>query len=398
MSKKTIDDVSLRGKKVLIRCDFNVPLDENLNITDDRRITASLPTIRKILSDNSSLILCSHLGRPKGEAQQKFSLIPVAKRLEKLLGKSVKMAPDCIGTDVLNLKKELKGGEMLLLENLRFHAGEEKNEPSFARELARDVNIFVNDAFGTAHRAHASTEGVTHYIDTCVAGYLIEKELRYLGEAINQPARPMIAILGGAKISGKIDVVKNLFEKVDSLLIGGGMVFTFLKAQGLEIGDSLFEPDRLVMAHALLKEAAERKISFELPSDVIIADAFANEANKKTVNVKAIQPGWMGLDIGPSTVNSFREKILNARTIIWNGPMGAFEMPSFSEGTNAIAHALATATKKGAVSVVGGGDSAAAISAFGLDEQITHISTGGGASLEFLEGKVLPGIAALDDK
>jgi phosphoglycerate kinase len=398
MSKKTIDDINLSGKKVLMRCDFNVPLDEHQNIMDDRRITASLPSIQKIVAGGASLILCSHLGRPKGEPRPQLSLKPVAVKLEELLDRPVKMADDCVGTEVSKQKSELKQGEILLLENLRFHPGEEKNDPPFARELAMDVDIFVNDAFGTAHRAHASTEGVTHHIDICVAGYLIEKELKYLGEAINQPSRPMIAILGGAKISGKIDVIKNLFEKVDGLLIGGGMVFTFLKARGFEIGDSLLDPDRIEMARELLREAENRKISFEIPSDVIIADSFSDDADKKTVSVDSIKTGWMGLDIGPETRERFSEKIKSAKTIIWNGPMGAFEMPSFAEGTKSIAHALADATKQGAISVVGGGDSAAAISSFGLDDQMTHISTGGGASLEFLEGKELPGISALDDK
>jgi phosphoglycerate kinase len=398
MAKMTLEDVQVTNQTVLMRCDFNIPLDDNLRITDDRRITASLPSIKKVISDGAALVLCSHLGRPKGEVKSTLSLKPVAVRLEELLGQEVVMASDCVGNEVKQQKQALKSGEILLLENLRFHQQEEKNDPGFAEDLADNCQIFVNDAFGTAHRAHASTEGVTHFIDTCVAGYLIEKELKYLGDAINQPARPMTAILGGAKISGKIDVIRNLFDKVDHLLIGGGMFFTFLKAKGLEIGKSLLEEDRLEMAHSILAEAEERNISFLLPSDVVIADAFENDAQQKTVGIEDIPADWMGLDIGPESIKRFSATIRDSKTIIWNGPMGAFEMPAFAEGTKAIAFALAEATKQGGISVVGGGDSAAAISVFGLDEQITHISTGGGASLEFLEGKNLPGISALNDK
>jgi phosphoglycerate kinase len=398
MAKMTLEDVQVTNQTVLMRCDFNIPLDGNLQITDDRRITASLPSIKKVISDGAALILCSHLGRPKGEIKPALSLKPVAVRLEELLGQRVIMASDCVGNEVQQQKKALKSGEILLLENLRFHQQEEKNDPGFAEDLADGCHIFVNDAFGTAHRAHASTEGVTHFIDTCVAGYLIEKELKYLGDAIDQPARPMTAILGGAKISGKIDVIRSLFKKVDHLLIGGGMVFTFLKAKGLEIGNSLLEEDRLEMAHSILSDAEERNISFLLPSDVVIADAFENDAQQKTVGVEEIPAEWMGLDIGPETIKRFSTTIRDSKTIIWNGPMGAFEMPAFSGGTRAIALALAEATRAGSISVVGGGDSAAAISKFNLEDQITHISTGGGASLEFLEGKELPGISALNDK
>jgi phosphoglycerate kinase len=381
-----------------MRCDFNVPLDEQLEITDDRRITSSLPSIKKVLSDKGALILCSHLGRPKGEVKKELSLAPVAKRLSQLLGQEVRLTGDCIGTETAQLKQDLNAGGILLLENLRFHDAETKNEPDFAKELAQYCDIFVNDAFGTAHRAHASTEGVTRFIDTCVAGYLIEKEIKYLDEAVNNPRRPFVAILGGAKISGKIDVIKALFDKVDTLIIGGGMVYTFLKAQGYEIGNSLLEEDRVEMAGELLKEAKERNISFLLPEDVVVADAFDNEANRKEVSTTAIPADWMGLDTGSKSIERFIAKIKDAKTIVWNGPVGAFEMENFAVGTLKISQALADATAQGATSVIGGGDSAAAVAKFGLDDKMSHISTGGGASLEFLEGKVLPGIAALSDK
>jgi phosphoglycerate kinase len=398
MAKKTINDVDLKNKKVLMRCDFNVPLDENGNITDDRRITASLPSIKKVLSEGGALILCSHLGRPKGEKKPEMSLKPVAKRLSDLLSLDVKLADDCIGTQAAELKNNLQPGEVLLLENLRFHEGETKNNPEFAKALAEGCELFVNDAFGTAHRAHASTEGVTHYIDQSVAGYLIEKEIEYLDGAINNPKRPLVAILGGAKISGKIDVIKNLFDKVDALIIGGGMVFTFFKARGMEIGTSLLEEDRIDMAGELLEEAEKRGISMLLPDDVVIADAFDNNAAHKTVLVGEIPSDWMGLDIGPKTVEKYNSEIKKSDTIVWNGPMGAFEMENFSVGTQKVAEALAETTESGATTIVGGGDSAAAISKFGLENKISHISTGGGASLEFLEGKKLPGIEALTDK
>jgi phosphoglycerate kinase len=398
MAKKTINDSDIKNKKVLMRCDFNVPLDENGHITDDRRITASLPSIKKVLSEGGALILCSHLGRPKGQRKPEMSLKPVAKRLSDLLSLDVKLADDCIGTQAAELKNNLQPGEVLLLENLRFHEGETKNNPEFAKALAEGCELFVNDAFGTAHRAHASTEGVTHYIDQSVAGYLIEKEIEYLDGAINNPKRPLVAILGGAKISGKIDVIKNLFDKVDALIIGGGMVFTFFKARGMEIGTSLLEEDRIDMAGELLEEAEKRGISMLLPDDVVIADAFDNNAAHKTVLVGEIPSDWMGLDIGPKTVEKYNSEIKKSDTIVWNGPMGAFEMENFSVGTQKVAEALAETTESGATTIVGGGDSAAAISKFGLENKISHISTGGGASLEFLEGKKLPGIEALTDK
>jgi phosphoglycerate kinase len=398
MVKKTIDDVSLKGKKVLIRCDFNVPLDEYQQITDDRRIQASLPTIRKALKEGASIILCSHLGRPKGEFKPELSLAPVSVQLSLLLGQDVGLTIDCIGDNVQKIKSELQPGQVLLLENLRFHNEETKNEPDFAKQLAQGCDIFINDAFGTAHRAHASTEGVTHFIKECVAGYLIEKELKFLGETVDKPEHPFIAILGGAKISGKIDVIKNLFDKVDTLIIGGGMIFTFFKAQGYEIGKSLLEEERIEMAKELLAEAKEKGVNLSLPEDVIIADEFINDANRKTVKISEIPKDWMGLDIGPKSIEIFAEKIRKAKTIVWNGPMGAFEMDNFALGTKRIAEELAQVTENGAITVVGGGDSAAAISKFGLEKNITHISTGGGASLEFLEGKKLPGIEALNDK
>lgn len=398
MAKKTIDDVDLQGKKILMRCDFNVPLNKEQKITDDRRIKGALPSIKKALESKAAVILCSHLGRPKGERKPEMSLKPVADSLSGLLGLTVKMANDCVGKDVQALKDNLQPGEVLLLENLRYHKEETKNNSDFAKQLAQGIDIFVNDAFGTAHRAHASTEGVTNHVPISVSGYLIEKELKYLGEAVESPARPFTAVLGGAKISGKIDVIKQLFDKVDNLIIGGGMIFTFYKAQGLEIGNSLLEADRVDMAKSLIDEAKERKINLILPEDVVVADKFDNEANKKVVPVDQIPEGWMGLDIGPNTIVKFSDTIKNSKTIIWNGPMGTFEMPNFVEGTLKIAEALCQATEAGGVSVVGGGDSAAAMSQFEMDSRVTHISTGGGASLEFLEGKVLPGIAALADK
>ena len=397
MAKKTIRDINLKNKKVLMRCDFNVPLDENLAITDDRRITASLPSINKVIEDGAALILCSHLGRPKGQVVSNLSLKPVATRLSELIGRDVLLTGDAIGEETAKIKKDLKPGQVILLENLRFHDGETKNDPEFARELAHGCDVFVNDAFGTAHRAHASTEGVTHYIDECLAGFLIQKEIEYLGKSVNDPKRPLLAILGGAKVSGKIDVIKNLFNKVDVLIIGGGMAYTFLKTQGKEIGTSLLEADRIEMAGNLLDEAKKRNIKLLLPTDVVIADRFDNEASTRVVSVDEIPADWMGLDIGIQTRETFAAEVKKAKTIIWNGPMGAFEMDTFSKGTRKIADIMVEATNAGSITIVGGGDSAAAISQFGLDEQISHISTGGGASLEFLEGKKLPGLEALTD-
>lgn len=397
MLKKTISDISVKGKRVLTRVDFNVPLDKQRRIEDDTRIRESLPTIEHVLAQGGRLILMSHLGRPKGKSPE-FSLAPVAQRLSELLGKPVKFAPDCVGAETEAMANALQDGEVLLLENVRFYKEEEANDPDFAKKLAALGDVYVNDAFGTAHRAHASTEGVTKFIPTAVAGFLIEKELKYLGEATANPKRPFVAILGGAKISGKIDVLQNLMEKVDAILVGGAMIFTFFKAQGYAVGKSLVEDDKIEVAKAILDKANAKRVKLLLPVDVVIADRFENDATAKTVPIDAIEEGWMGLDIGPRTIQAYRDEILNANTIVWNGPMGVFEMEKFAVGTMAIANALAEATKRGAITVVGGGDSAAAIAKAGLEKAVTHVSTGGGASLEFLEGKVLPGIAALNDK
>jgi phosphoglycerate kinase len=398
MNKQTIDDISVKGKRVLVRVDFNVPLDDKQKITDDTRIVESLPTIRKILKDGGRAILMSHLGRPKGKPKPEFSLKPVAEHLSKLIGKPVKCAPDCIGAATAALVKGLRDGDCLLLENLRFHAEEEANDSAFAKELASFGDVYVNDAFGTAHRAHASTEGVTKHLKVCVAGYLMRKELDYLDKAIGNPAHPFIAILGGAKISGKIDVIQSLLSKVDSLLIGGGMMFTFYKAQGLEIGKSLLEADKVDLAKSIMEQAKAHNVRILLPSDCVIADKFDNSATTQTVNVRAIPADWQGMDIGPDTVKHFSAEIAKAKTVVWNGPMGVFEMQKFAAGTTAIAKVLAEVTKTGATTIIGGGDSAAAIVQAGLEKSVSHVSTGGGASLELLEGKVLPGVAALNDK
>jgi phosphoglycerate kinase len=397
MNKLSIDSLDLKGKRVLVRVDFNVPLDENLKVTDDRRISASLPTIKKIINDGGKAILMSHLGRPKGKVKPEFSLKPAAEKLSELLGKEVKLAPDCIGDEVKKMIDQMKGGDIILLENLRFHPEEEKNDQSFSKQLAEFGDVYVNDAFGTAHRAHASTEGVTHFIEKCAAGYLMQKELDYLGSALSEPARPYCAILGGAKISGKIDVIMNLFDKIDTLIIGGGMAFTFFKAQGREIGKSLLEEEKINLAGEVLKKAQESGIKFLLPVDVVVASEFKNDSPAQTVKIDNIPADKMGLDIGAETVKLFSDELLNSKTIVWNGPMGVFEMDNFAKGTFAIADTLAKATEKGAVTVIGGGDSAAAITKAGLDDKVSHVSTGGGASLEFLEGKALPGVEALSD-
>lgn len=397
MNKLTIDDVSLKSKRVLVRVDFNVPM-ENGRVTDDTRIAESLPTITKILSSGGRAILMSHLGRPKGKPNPEFSLKPIALRLSELLGQPVALASDCVGPPVKKQVGQLKDGDCLLLENLRFHKEEEENEQNFAKELASLGDLYVNDAFGTAHRAHASTEGVTRYVKPAVAGYLMKKEIEYLSRAVGNPERPYVAILGGAKISGKIDVIENLMNKVDTLIIGGGMAFTFFKAQGFEIGDSLLEADRLDLAKRILDEVKKRNVTFLLPADCVVADRFDKAANTKIVPVSAIPAGWQGLDIGPESVKLFKEALENAKTVVWNGPMGVFEMEQFAAGTIAIAKTLAEITRNGATTIVGGGDSAAAIAKAGVENAVSHVSTGGGASLEFLGGKVLPGIAALTDK
>ena len=394
MNTLTIDDLKLEGKRVLVRVDFNVPMEHGV-ITDDKRIVESLPTIKKILKDGGMAILMSHFGRPKGKPNPEFTLKPAADVLAKLLGQPVLFAADCVGPEARAVVGALKTGDCVLLENVRFHPEEEANDPAFARELASLGDLFVNDAFGSAHRAHASTEGITKFMKSSAAGYLMEKELKFLGRAVGDPARPYAAIIGGAKISGKIDVMHNLMNKVDTLIIGGAMMFTFYKAQGLEIGNSLLEADKVALASELLHEAAERKIKLMLPVDTIVADAFRNDANRSVVSVKHIPAGWSGLDIGPESITLFREELDRAKTIVWNGPMGVFEMPNFAHGTVAIAEKLAERTRHGALTIVGGGDSAAAIAKCGLEHAVSHVSTGGGASLEFLEGKVLPGVAAL---
>ncbi len=395
MNKLSINEVNFSGKKTLVRVDFNVPLDENLNITDDIRITSSLPTINKIIADGGKVILMSHLGRPKGEPNAKYSLKPAAVRLSELLGKEVKLAPDCVGAEVKAMVDAMQNGDVILLENLRFHKEEEKNVPEFAKEIADLGEVYVNDAFGSAHRAHASTEGVTKYISVCAAGFLMQKELDYLGKAIADPKRPFIAILGGSKISGKIDVINNLIDKVDTLIIGGGMAYTFFKAQGKEIGTSILEAEKIELAKELLEKLGNSKVKFMLPVDVLVGDEFKNETPQMAVSVDAIPADKMGMDVGPETIKLFSEEIVNAKTIVWNGPLGVFEFDNFARGTNAVAQALVEATAKGAITIIGGGDSAAAISKAGLDDKVSHVSTGGGASLEFLEGKVLPGVDAL---
>jgi phosphoglycerate kinase len=398
MEIKTIDDVDLKGKKVLVRVDFNVPMTDDLKIADDKRIVESLPTIRKIMDAGGIPILMSHLGRPKGGPSPEFSLKPVARHLGTLLSTNVLFADDCIGDQTRVVVSRLKPGDILLLENLRFHPEEEKNDPSFAKELASYGDVYVNDAFGTAHRAHASTEGVTKFIRPCVAGYLMKKEIEYLTQAVSNPKRPYVAILGGAKISGKIDVIQNLLPKVDVLVIGGGMAFTFFRAQEMEVGDSLVEPEKIPLAKKLLEEIKNSHRRVILPVDCVIADKFDNNAQRRTVPVSKIPAGWRGLDIGPETVQLIRLAVKDAKTIVWNGPMGVFELSNFAHGTLEVAKLLAEATREGATTIVGGGDSAAAVAQMGFEAAISHVSTGGGASLEFLEGKQLPGIAALDRK
>ncbi len=397
MNKKTIRDIDLAGKRVLVRVDFNVPLDSQQHITDDTRIRAALPTIRYILDQGASVILMSHLGRPDGKVVDTLSLAPVARHLSELLGKPVEMAKDCIGPEVEALAKSLQPGQVLLLENLRFHKEEEKNNPDFARQLAILGEVYVNDAFGTAHRAHASTEGVTHYLPG-VAGFLMEKEINFLGSALEHPQRPFVAIIGGAKISDKIAVLDRLINMVDALLIGGGMANTFLKAEGFEIGDSLFEESKLDVSRELITKAHQRGLKFLLPADVVVADAFTADANYKVVPQNQVPNGWRIMDIGPKAVEAFNQVLADAQTIVWNGTLGVAEMPAFAKGTDAIIEILANRTRAGATTIIGGGDSAAAVEEAGAAEKMTHVSTGGGASLEFLEGRVLPGVAALQDR
>jgi phosphoglycerate kinase len=400
MSKKALASLSaseLSGKRVLVRVDFNVPLDDQGNITDDTRIRAALPTIKHLTGNGSKVILASHFGRPKGKVNEAMRLTPVAKRLSELLGQDVIKCDDCIGDAVAAAVAGMQNGQVALLENVRFYAEEEANDPEFSKKLASVADLYVNDAFGTAHRAHASTEGVTHYLSPSVAGLLIEKELEYLQNAIENPQRPLAAIVGGSKVSSKITVVETLLDKVDKLVIGGGMIFTFYKARGLNVGGSLVEDDFLELAKSLEAKAKEKGVKLLLPTDVVVADKFAPDANTQIVSVENIPDGWMGLDIGPDSVKMLQDELSSCKSVIWNGPMGVFEMDKFAAGTEGIARTLAGLTKTGTCTIIGGGDSVAAVEKFGLADQMSHISTGGGASLELLEGKVLPGIAALND-
>jgi 3-phosphoglycerate kinase len=395
MPKISVADLDLKGKRVLIRVDFNVPLNEKQEVTDDTRIRAALPTIRHAMGQGAKVLLISHLGRPKGKPVPSLSLAPVAARLSRLLGQPVGMAPDCVGEGVKAAVASLKPGQVLMLENCRFHAGDEKNDEAMSRALAELCDVFVNDAFGAAHRAHASTVGVARFVPVAASGFLMAKELEYLGRAVTNPARPFVAVLGGAKVSDKIGVLKNLVTKVDALLVGGGMAYTFLKAQGMEVGSSLLEAGKLDVARAVLEEARAKGITFLLPMDHVIAEKAEATAATRTADSTAIPPGWMGLDIGPKTREAFAKLIRGTKTVVWNGPMGVFELAPFREGTFAVARAIAAS---GATSIVGGGDSVAAVTQAGLADRMTHISTGGGASLEFLEGIELPGVAALTDK
>ncbi|MEY8508190.1 phosphoglycerate kinase [Lachnospiraceae bacterium 42-17] len=396
LNKKSVDDINVKGHKVLLRCDFNVPLIDG-KITDENRLVAALPTIKKLIADGGKVILCSHLGKPKGEPKPELSLAPVAVRLSELLGQEVKFAadPEVVGSNAKAAVEAMKDGEVVLLENTRYRIEETKNGEAFSKDLASLCDVFVNDAFGTAHRAHCSNVGVTQFVDTAAVGYLMQKEIDFLGNAVNNPERPFVAILGGAKVSSKISVIDNLLDKVNTLIIGGGMSYTFSKAQGGSVGDSLLEADYCDYALNMLKKAQEKGVKLLLPVDTVIADDFSNGANSKVVPAGEIPAGWQGLDIGPETEKIFCDAVKDARTVVWNGPMGCFEMPKFARGTEAVAKALADTE---AVTIIGGGDSAAAVNQLGYGDKMTHISTGGGASLEFLEGKELPGVAAANDK
>ncbi len=394
MMLKTVEDIAVKGKKVLVRCDFNVPMDDDGNITNDNRIVGALPTIKYLVAEGAKVILCSHMGRPKGEFNMKYSLAPVAKRLSEYLGQDVKMAKDVIGESAKEITASLANGEVALLENVRFHAEETKNDPAFSKELASLAEIFVNDAFGTAHRAHSSTAGVADYLPA-VAGYLIQKEIKIMGGALEAPQRPFVAILGGAKVKDKIGVINNLLNKVDTIIIGGGMAYTFFKALGGSIGNSLVDEERLDYARDILALAKEKGVNMMIPVDNVAADDFSNDANRQICDSMNIPDGWQGLDIGPETIKEFSDVIKNAKTVIWNGPMGVFEFENFAKGTIAVAEAVAEAD---ATTIIGGGDSAAAVTNLGFADKMTHISTGGGASLEFLEGIELPGIACLGKK
>ena len=396
LNKKSVDDIKVKGLKVLLRCDFNVPLIDG-KITDENRLVAALPTIKKLIADGGKVILCSHLGKPKGEPKPELSLAPVAVRLSELLGQEVKFAadPEVVGANAKAAVEAMKDGDVVLLENTRYRAEETKNGEALSRDLASLCDVFVNDAFGTAHRAHCSNVGVTQFVDTAAVGYLMQKEIDFLGNAVNNPERPFVAILGGAKVSSKISVIENLLDKVDTLIIGGGMSYTFSKAQGGSVGDSLLEADYCEYALNMLEKAKEKGVKLLLPVDTVIAYDFSNDANSKVVPAGEIPAGWQGLDIGPETEKIFCEAVKDAKTVVWNGPMGCFEMPKFARGTEAVAKALADTE---AVTIIGGGDSAAAVNQLGYGDKMTHISTGGGASLEFLEGKELPGVAAANDK
>ena len=395
MNKKTVDDIQVKGKKVLVRCDFNVPIQEGV-ITDETRIVGALPTIKKLVDEGAKVILCSHMGKPKGEAVPSLSLAPVAKKLSEHLGKEVIFAADAtvVGENAKAAVAAMNDGDVVLLENTRYRAEETKNVDTFSEELASLAEIFVNDAFGTAHRAHCSNVGVTKYIKEAVGGYLINKEIEYLGNAVNNPVRPLVAILGGSKVSSKISVINNLLEKVDKLIIGGGMAYTFMKANGLSVGNSLLEEDYIDYAKEMMAKAEEKGVKLYVPVDTVAAQEFNNDAETKVFE-NGIEDGWEGLDIGPKTTEIFKDALKDAKTVVWNGPMGVFEMPNFAKGTNAIAYALADLD---ATTIIGGGDSVAAVNQAGLGDKMSHISTGGGASLEFLEGKDLPGIVALNDK
>ncbi|CUH93253.1 phosphoglycerate kinase [Herbinix luporum] len=396
LNKKSVDDINVKGKRVLVRCDFNVPLQDG-KITDENRLVAALPTLKKLINDGGKVILCSHLGKPKGTPKPELSLAPVAVRLSELLGQEVKFAKDdnVVGDNAKAAVAAMKDGDVVLLENTRYREEETKNIDTFSKELASLCDVFVNDAFGTAHRAHCSNVGVTKYVDTAVVGYLMQKEIEFLGNAVNNPKRPFVAILGGSKVSSKISVINNLLDKVDTLIIGGGMAYTFMKAQGEEVGNSLLEEDYLDYAKEMLEKAKEKGVKLLIPVDTVVAKEFSNDSEFKTVKRGGIEPGWQGLDIGEETRKLFADAIKDAKTVVWNGPMGVFEMPNFAKGTMAVAEALAEID---ATTIIGGGDSAAAVNQLGYGDKMTHISTGGGASLEFLEGKELPGVAAANDK
>ena len=397
LNKKSVEDIAVSGKRVLVRCDFNVPLDENRNITDDTRIVGALPTIKYLIEKGAKVILCSHMGKPKGEPKPELSLAPVAKALSAKLGKDVIFAADdnVVGENAKKAVSEMKDGDVVLLENTRYRAEETKNIDTFSEELASLADVFVNDAFGTAHRAHCSNVGVTKYLDTAACGYLIQKEIEFLGNAVNNPVRPLVAVLGGSKVSSKISVINNLLEKVDTLIIGGGMAYTFMKALGAPVGKSLLEADYIDYAKEMMAKAEAKGVKLLIPVDTVVAQEFSNDAPSKTVDMGDIEDDWEGLDIGEKTIALYSEALKDAKTVVWNGPMGVFEMPNFAKGTNAIAKVLADID---ATTIIGGGDSVAAVNQAGLGDKMSHISTGGGASLEFLEGKDLPGIVAINDK